>query len=236
MEGDGVWPSGLNKMRLRPWLEVPSYLVAALLCAWFSNTFAGPTRRLSWWPKESVRPAASSTQIPSAASPLHSSAPSVATPALPLPKTVRPAAESKVEAPRAAPAPDPKTDWWTRFPPLVNETQADIRGDEAAWLHAHGARFVDARRTSIYTLGHISGAKNLPAWEDGLPEKVDQLTLFTADLKVPVVVYCSGGDCHDSHLVAQKLWLAGFRNLRIYVDGFPDWEARKLPVTQGEKP
>lgn len=123
-----------------------------------------------------------------------------------------------------------------RFPPLVKEAQAAIRGDEAAWLHAQGALFLDARRTAMYTEGHIPGAKIFPAWEDGLPEKVDQLSLFTADLKLPVVIYCSGGDCHDSHLVAQKLWLAGFRNLRIYTDGYPDWEARKLPVTKGDKP
>ena len=88
----------------------------------------------------------------------------------------------------------------------------------------------------MYLEGHIPGAKSLSAWEDGLSEKVDQLSLFTADLKLPVVIYCSGGDCHDSHLVAQKLWLAGFRNLRIYTDGYPDWEAQKLPVAKGERP
>ena len=123
-----------------------------------------------------------------------------------------------------------------RFPPLVHEAQAAIRGDEAMWLHAKGAVFLDARRTAMYTEGHIPGARSLSAWEDGLPEKVDQLSLFTSDLKLPVVIYCSGGDCHDSHLVAQKLWLAGFRNVRIYADGYPDWETRKLPVTQGGKP
>ena len=123
-----------------------------------------------------------------------------------------------------------------RFPPLVTEPQADISGDEAAWLHTHGALFVDARRSAQYQQGHVPGAKSISAWEDGLADKVDQLSLFTADLKAPVVVYCSGGDCHDSHLVAQKLWLAGFRNLRIYVDGFPDWQGRGLAVSVGAKP
>lgn len=123
-----------------------------------------------------------------------------------------------------------------RFPALVQEAQGAITGEEAAWLHAHGAVFLDARRTAMYQQGHIPGAKSFSAWEDGLAEKVDQLSLFTADLKLPIVIYCSGGDCHDSHLVAQKLWLAGFRNLRIYTDGYPDWEARKRPVASGSKP
>jgi rhodanese-related sulfurtransferase len=151
-------------------------------------------------------------------------------------KILVPAPITKIAAPVSPPSPDPKAELLTRFPPLVNEAQAAIRGDEAQWLHAHGALFLDARRTALYMDGHIPSAKNFSAWEDGLPEKVDQLSLFTADLKLPVVIYCSGGDCHDSHLVAQKLWLAGFRNLRIYTDGYPDWEARKLAVIKGEKP
>ncbi len=131
---------------------------------------------------------------------------------------------------------DPKAELLKRFPPLVDATQADIRGEEAQWLHAHGVLFLDARRTAVYVDGHISGAKRFSAWEDGLVEKVDQLAAFAPDLRLPVVVYCSGGDCHDSHLVAQKLWQAGFRNCRIYTDGFPDWKSRKLSVTKGEKP
>lgn len=142
----------------------------------------------------------------------------------------------KVIEPVSTPLPDPKFEMMARFPPLVNEAQAPIRGDEAVWLHSHGAVFLDARRTAMYVEGHIPGAKSFSAWEDGLQEKVDQLSLITADLKLPIVLYCSGGDCHDSHLVAQKLWLAGFRNLRIYTDGYPDWEARKRPVAKGEKP
>ncbi len=134
------------------------------------------------------------------------------------------------------PAPDSKVEVRARFPPLVQVAEADLRGEEAVWLHAHGALFVDARRSAQYEQGHIPRARSLSAWEDGLADKIDQLSTFTADLQAPAVVYCSGGDCRDSHLVAQKLWQAGFRNLRIYVDGFPDWQARKLAVTLGAQP
>ena len=223
-------------MRSRSWLELPAYLALALVCAWVANGFAGPTRRLSWRLKEPTRPAVSNPPLPVVVLPLPE--PAIAPPASPrsAEKVVHPMPTAKPGATVPTPAADPKAEVMTRFPPLLKEAQAEIRGDEAVWLHAHGALILDARRTAMYTEGHIPGAKSFSAWEDGLPEKVDQLSIFTADLKLPVVIYCSGGDCHDSHLVAQKLWLAGFRNLRIYTDGYPDWEARKLPVTKGEKP
>lgn len=223
-------------MRTRPWLEIPAYLALALVCAWCSNALAGPTRRLSWRLKEPTRPTVSSLAAPVAASPLP--VPAIVPPAFarPAETVVHPAPAAKPIASVPTPKPDPKLEMMARFPTLVQEAQAEIRGDDAVWLHAHGAVFLDARRTAMFTEGHIPGARSFSAWEDGLPEKVDQLSIFTADLKLPVVIYCSGGDCHDSHLVAQKLWLAGFRNLRIYTDGYPDWETRKLPVAQGEKP
>lgn len=216
-------------MRSRIWMEVPAYVLLALVCAWGSNRLAGPTRRLSWLPEAAAKPVPGS--LPRTSLPPPTPPP---TPAEPKPPPA--VFPTKTAPPAPAPVPDQKTELLSRFPPLVDAAQADITGEEAAWLHGHGALFVDARRTATYTLGHISGAKSLPAWEDGLAGKADQLSLFTADLKLPVVVYCSGGDCHDSHLVAEKLWQAGFRNLRIYAGGYPDWEARKLAVVKGERP
>ncbi|MBL0311978.1 MAG: rhodanese-like domain-containing protein [Holophagaceae bacterium] len=229
-------------MRMKRWMEIPVYIALALLCAWCSNALAGPTRRLSWRLKEPT-----AVVVPNLKTSLASVSPPAPVPVSPLPSNteasiVHPALMpmtakiAKAVAPVSAPPPDPKTGVMARFPPLVQEAQAAISGDEAVWLYARGAIFLDARRTALYTEGHIPGAKSFSAWEDGLPEKVDQLSLFTADLKLPVVIYCSGGECHDSHLVAQKLWLAGFRNLRIYADGYPDWVGRKLAVSKGDKP
>ena len=52
----------------------------------------------------------------------------------------------------------------------------------------------------------------------------------------PIVVYCSGGDCEDSHMLGQKLFFAGFNDVLVYKDGFPDWVKRGLPVAKGDKP
>ena len=178
----------------RPHQELPAFIAAALLCAWISNAFAGPSRHLSWNPAQAQAPA---TQMD-------------------------------------LPAPSPEL--LTRFPPIPDRPESDIGLADARWLHEHGALFLDARRSAAYAQGHIPGARSLSPWEDGLEAKVDQLAALAPDLKTPVVVYCAGGGCTDSHLLAQKLWLAGFKNVRVDSGGFPEWEAAGAPLTRGETP
>jgi len=50
------------------------------------------------------------------------------------------------------------------------------------------------------------------------------------------VVYCSGGDCEDSHMLSEKLWGIGLNNVLVYKDGYPDWLKRGGAVTRGSKP
>ena len=203
-----------------PALELPALIAAGLLCAWISNHAAGPTRRLSWLPERA--------------------APTVAPVSAPAPIAPAKTAASPARVPRKAPA-LASTDWdpaalLARFPPLQGRPYANISGDEARWLQLHGALILDARRSDVYAAGHLPGARSLPVWEDGLPEKLARLGAEKADPILPVVVYCAGGDCEDSHLLGQKLWLAGFRNVRVYTDGFPGWRARGWPTHRGEAP
>lgn len=211
-----------------PALEIPAFVAAALLCAWISNGAAGPTRRLSWLP-ERVIPAVAAAPAPA----LPASPPLVAMKASP--EAGAPAAKPRKQAPipKAEPADWDPAALLARFPPLQGQVSADISGDEARWLQLHGASVLDARRSDVYAAGHLPGARSLPVWEDGLGAKV---ALLKADPLLPLVVYCAGGDCQDSHLLAQKLWMAGYRNLRIYAGGFPDWEARGWPTHRGETP
>jgi rhodanese-related sulfurtransferase len=210
---------------VRTGFEVLAFLALALVCALVSNAFAGPSRRLSWIHRE----------LPANSAPRPSTPPP---PPLPAAPPELPSTPLAPKTPRQDPAPlvpNPTQAAALRFPPPTDAPLTELSSEEALWLHGHGALFLDARRSAAFAQGHIPGARCLPAWEDGLAEKVEQLALFTPDLKAPVVVYCSGGDCQDSHLLAQKLWLAGFRNLRIYTDGYPDWEAKGRPVTKGEQ-
>jgi rhodanese-related sulfurtransferase len=45
-----------------------------------------------------------------------------------------------------------------------------------------------------------------------------------------IVTYCSGRTCEDSHDLAQSLSDVGFTNVRIFIDGFPGWEAEGYPI------
>ena len=81
--------------------------------------------------------------------------------------------------------------------------------------------FLDARRTSVYRDGHIAGARPFSVWEADVDDKVKALFAEGRDQSAPVVIYCSGGDCEDSHMLGQKLYMAGFDNVLVYKDGYP---------------
>ncbi len=130
----------------------------------------------------------------------------------------------------AAPAAD--RDLLARFPPHPDKPWVEISGEDAARLHAAGVPFLDARRTSLFEEGHVAGARPVSVWESDVDEKVMAL-IGEQDGAKPLVIYCSGGDCEDSHLLAQKLWGAGFNDLLVYRDGFPDWVKRGGAVRRG---
>ena len=88
----------------------------------------------------------------------------------------------------------------------------------------------------MYADGHISGARSLPVWESDIGDRVKGLYEEGLDQNAPIVIYCSGGDCEDSHMLAEKLYMVGFNALFVYKDGFPGWQKRGLPVTKGGKP
>jgi rhodanese-related sulfurtransferase len=131
---------------------------------------------------------------------------------------VAPGSEAKTSS--SSPA-----DLLKRFPPH-NKPYVEISGDDAAWLVAHGALVLDARRTKDYVAGHIAGARAFPVWESDIDGRVTALVGEGRDGAVPIVLYCSGGDCEDSHMLAQKLFGAGYNNLLVYRDGWPDWVKR----------
>jgi rhodanese-related sulfurtransferase len=218
----------------RPAKELSLLLAAALACAWISNRAAGPTRRLAWLPEAPAALAAA--PIPEAPAPLP--APVVVAPA---PPRAEPPAKKAAKERTAPPAAEP--DAWdpatllARFPPLQGVPFADVDSDDARWLQLHGALLLDARRSEAYAEGHLPGALSLPVWEEGLQAKIAGLAsganAARADAYLPVLIYCAGGDCEDSRLLAVQLRHAGHRNLRVYTGGFPDWESHAWPVERG---
>jgi 3-mercaptopyruvate sulfurtransferase SseA len=47
------------------------------------------------------------------------------------------------------------------------------------------------------------------------------------------IVYCGGGDCHDSRLVANALLTLGYGDVTVFTGGWEVWSASKLPISTG---
>ena len=235
-------------MNLRRFLmEAATLVFAAAVCALISNALASRERKVALvgnYPDaqkvsgQSVAPAlraatAGAKPVPAAAAaPAHETtattrpAPSAAHPA--------PAQDPSTTATTTPPAPD-----LSRFSPHMDKPYAEVGYDDVAVLHAAHALFLDARRTSIYEQGHIAGARPFSVWESDVDQRVSALFDERGDPRqqaLPIVVYCSGGECEDSHMLAQKLWGVQFNNVYVYRDGFPDWQKHGAAVHVGGQP
>jgi rhodanese-related sulfurtransferase len=91
------------------------------------------------------------------------------------------------------------------------------------------ALILDARASAFYQQGHVPGALNLS--RDDFAKDYERLapTLDGAKEKA-IVVYCSGGACRDSRLVASALIALGFSRVRVFAGGWEAWTAAGLPA------
>ena len=87
--------------------------------------------------------------------------------------------------------------------------------------------FVDARARDNYDEGHIPGAVALPVGQ--FDELIDTF-LDQHAIEQPIVTYCSGRTCEDSHNLAQLLMDFGYTDVKVFIDGYPGWEAEGYPV------
>src|SRR5215468_680598 len=155
------------------WRETVAIVVLAVIAAAVSNALAGSERKLRWIGSygEPPRPGAAAAPTPSATAGAASAA-------------VTPSGSAAAGGKEFAPHPD--------------KAWVEISGDDVAALHARGnVLFLDARRSSVYRDGHISGARSVSVWEADVDDKVRGLFSEGRDQSAPIVVYCSGGDCED---------------------------------------
>jgi rhodanese-related sulfurtransferase len=88
---------------------------------------------------------------------------------------------------------------------------------------AEDVMIIDARpRRAKYDKGHIPMAVSIPDSQfekmtDRLPESKDALLIY----------YCGGLKCKLSHKSAAKAEALGYKNVKVYADGFPGWMAVK---------
>ncbi|MDY6790322.1 MAG: rhodanese-like domain-containing protein [Thermodesulfobacteriota bacterium] len=89
------------------------------------------------------------------------------------------------------------------------------------------AVFVDARSFEVFINGHIKNAVSIPA--NQFFEFIDHFkTKYPST--TPVIVYCSGRECNDSHELAQYLMEEGYENVNVFIDGYQEWKKRGYPV------
>jgi rhodanese-related sulfurtransferase len=88
------------------------------------------------------------------------------------------------------------------------------------------ALFVDARSRDIYEEGHIRGAASLPVGQ--FSEAIEPFKT-TYPTSTPIVTYCSVQECNDSHKLAQLLFMEGYTDISIFIDGYPGWKAEGYP-------
>lgn len=96
------------------------------------------------------------------------------------------------------------------------------------------ALILDARPSLFFDQGHVPGALNLSRQDFARDYRRLSPALKAVDR--PIVVYCSGGDCHDSRLVANALLTLGFSNVTVFTGGWEVWSAAKLPAATGSAP
>lgn len=241
--------------------ETAALVAAAVLCATVANLLASRQRKLPFvgdYPNAQVIPPSSRLRDPGPAPAVPSPAPppvAVAGPTplaaatQPRPEDRAPAAPGREPAPAsaarsgvaraagpAAAEPAPPADLLARFPPHPDRPYREISGEDAAWLHVQGVLFLDARRTKDFEEGHVAGARPFSVWESDVGDKIFALVNEGRDPLQPIVAYCSGGACEDSHMLSEKLFGAGFTNLLVYQDGWPDWQRRGGPSRSGPLP
>jgi rhodanese-related sulfurtransferase len=90
------------------------------------------------------------------------------------------------------------------------------------------AIFVDAREVENFQAGHISRAMNLPEYEF---EKHWAEFAQNVAPELDLVIYCNGGDCEQSHKLAERLKQAGYTRIAILADGYLGWRDGKFPTT-----
>ncbi len=118
--------------------------------------------------------------------------------------------------------------------PLVPDIQVetvDLAAVRSA-VQSHSAIVLDARDEAFYHRNHIPGALCLPRDDFGRAYQRLSPTLEKSRDK-PIIVYCSGGECHDSRLVARALLSLGFSPVRVFTGGWTDWKAAHLPKEHG---
>ncbi len=95
------------------------------------------------------------------------------------------------------------------------------------------AAFIDSRKAEEYAAGHIPGALNFYA--DDFDHWAGQV-LPRLDPAKSYILYCTGSECDLSKELAAKLDQQGFKSLKVFFGGWPEWTQAGYPTREGPNP
>lgn len=82
----------------------------------------------------------------------------------------------------------------------------------------HPALVLEILPPEHYAREHLPGALNLPL--NGLDAAAERVI---PSQDTPVVTYCSGPTCANSHIAARRLSELGYRDVRVFTGGKSAW-------------
>lgn len=132
-----------------------------------------------------------------------------------------PPSDTRDDPPKAAP-----------FDPSQLDTEIDTQQTYQLW-QLGTVTFIDAREPDEYHAGHIPFAFLVPAEGDRVTRLGDLIAATGIGPAQRIVVYCEGGTCSASELVALDLQDMGFTKIHIDTGGFPAWQAAGYEVETG---
>ena len=102
---------------------------------------------------------------------------------------------------------------------------------EVRELARAGAVLIDARDDTLYAEGHLPGAISLPLGEvearlPGFRHKIDGGKIL--------ITYCNGYGCPDSFDLGVLLIKEGYRDVRVFEGGLPEWRDAGLSLEKKE--
>lgn len=118
------------------------------------------------------------------------------------------------------------------FDPSTLGTEIGTADAFALWETGE-VTFIDARHEHEYIEGHIPFSFLVPPDSLGDGRLGDMMEFGGVFPDMRVVVYCEGGACDASKLVALNLQDMGFNKIHIDTDGYPGWVAAGHEIETG---
>lgn len=134
-----------------------------------------------------------------------------------------------ITTPVAVAADEAKAGWYSQL------VDVNFVAQHAVLPKPDGVQIIDARPAARkFDPGHIPTAINIP--DSQFEKMIDRLP---KDKNTVLIYYCDGVDCMLSHKSAFRAEQLGYKNVRVYAEGYPDWIAnghmRAVSVTYLKK-